>query len=147
MIRLTKRTLSQIIIQTSLLPFSSHLINIIKNINKVSTLEETGFLYLIIIVCVCVCVRACVRACVCVCVCVCCISCVVTLELLSTLHVLAFFKFYIFNKKFFIADNIFILMYIMCVILCLFSGLSRRVGALQISVIIIYVHAFLNKAL
>ena len=28
-------------------------------------------------------------------------------------------------------------MYIMCVILCLFSALSRRVGALQISIIII----------
>ena len=27
-------------------------------------------------------------------------------------------------------------MYIMCVILCLFSALSRRVGALQISIII-----------
>ena len=30
-------------------------------------------------------------------------------------------------------------MYIMCVILCLFSALSRRVGALQISIIIIKV--------
>ena len=37
----------------------------------------------------------------------------------------------------FIADNISISMYIMCVILCLFSALSRRVGALQISIIII----------
>ena len=32
----------------------------------------------------------------------------------------------------FIAGNISILMYIMCVLLCLFSALSRRVGALQI---------------
>ena len=30
-------------------------------------------------------------------------------------------------------------MYIMCVILCLFSALSRRVGALQISIIIIII--------
>ena len=29
-------------------------------------------------------------------------------------------------------------MYIMCVILCLFSALSHRVGALQIFIIIIY---------
>ena len=37
----------------------------------------------------------------------------------------------------FIADNISISMYIMCVMLCLFSAFSRRVGALQISIIII----------
>ena len=30
-------------------------------------------------------------------------------------------------------------MYIICVILCLFSALSRRVGALQISIIIIII--------
>ena len=47
-------------------------------------------------------------------------------------YVLAFFFIYIF-----IADNISISMYIMCVILCLFSALNRRVGALQIYIIII----------
>ena len=31
-------------------------------------------------------------------------------------------------------------MYIMCVTLCFFSALSRRVGALQISIIILYYH-------
>ena len=40
---------------------------------------------------------------------------------------------------FFIADNISISMYIMCVILCLLSALSRRVGALQICIIIIII--------
>ena len=44
----------------------------------------------------------------------------------------SFFLIYIF-----IANNISISMYIMCVTLCLFGALSRRVGALQISVIII----------
>ena len=39
----------------------------------------------------------------------------------------------------FIADNISILMYIMCVILCLFSALSHRVDALQISIIIVVI--------
>ena len=37
----------------------------------------------------------------------------------------------------FIVDNISISAYIMCVIQCLFSAMSRRVGALQISIIII----------
>ena len=51
---------------------------------------------------------------------------------LSTLCVsLFFFLMYIF-----IADNISISMYITCLILCLFSALSRRVGALQISIIV-----------
>ena len=36
-----------------------------------------------------------------------------------------------------VSQNISILMYIMCVILCLFSALSRRAGALQISIIVI----------
>ena len=36
-----------------------------------------------------------------------------------------------------VADNISISMYIICVMLCLLSALSRRVGALQISIIII----------
>ena len=36
-----------------------------------------------------------------------------------------------------VSQNISISMYIMCVILCLFSTLSCRVGALQISIIII----------
>ena len=45
----------------------------------------------------------------------------------------------------FIADNISILMYIMCVILCLFSALSRRVGALQMSIILyIYICIYIN---
>ena len=35
--------------------------------------------------------------------------------------------------------------YIMCVILCLFSALSRRVGALQISIIII-IYLYLNAS-
>ena len=39
----------------------------------------------------------------------------------------------------FIADNISISMSFVCVILCLFSALSRRVGALQISIIIIII--------
>ena len=39
----------------------------------------------------------------------------------------------------FIAENISISMNIMCVILCLFSALSRRVGALQISIITIII--------
>ena len=47
-------------------------------------------------------------------------------------YVLAFSCIYSF-----IADNISISMYILCVILCLFSALSRRVSALQISIIII----------
>ena len=65
----------------------------------------------------------------CVCVCVCaCLFCIVVLEPLSTLGVSFFF---------FIADNISIAMYIMCIILCLFSVLSCRVGSLQISIIII----------
>ena len=55
-----------------------------------------------------------------------CIFCIVTFEHLSTLCI------YIF-----IADNISISMYILCVILCLFSALSRRVCALQIFIIII----------
>ena len=42
-----------------------------------------------------------------------------------------------FYKYIFIADNI--SMYIMCVILCLFSALSLRVGTLQISIIIIII--------
>ena len=49
---------------------------------------------------------------------------------------LAFF-FFSYIYTFFIADNIFISMYIMCVILCLFSTLSCKLGALQISIIII----------
>ena len=49
---------------------------------------------------------------------------------------LAFFLFF-FNIYIFVADNISISMYIMCVTLCLFSALSRRVGAVQISIIII----------
>ena len=43
-----------------------------------------------------------------------------------------------------IADNIFVSMYIMCVILCLFSALSRTVGALQISIIMMII--IINEA-
>ena len=43
----------------------------------------------------------------------------------------------LFSYIYFFADNISISMYIMYVILCLFSALSRRVGALQMSIIII----------
>ena len=48
-------------------------------------------------------------------------------------HLLPIYTF--FNYIFF--DNISISMYIMCV--CLFSALSRRVGSLQISIIIIII--------
>ena len=37
-------------------------------------------------------------------------------------------------------------MYIMCVILRLFSALSRRVDALQISIIIIIIYLYLNAS-
>ena len=85
--------------------------------------------------CVCVCVCE-----VCVCVCVCVRACArarahifrtVTLEPSCTLCVSFFLLFFL--HTFFIADNI------MCVILCLFSAFSRKVGALQISIIIINV--------
>ena len=56
------------------------------------------------------------------------------LEPLSTR--VRFFSFLIYIL---IADNIPISLYIMCVILCLFSALSHRVGTLQISVIIIII--------
>ena len=36
-------------------------------------------------------------------------------------------------------------MYVMCVILCLFSALSRRVGALQVSIIIIITIIILSE--
>ena len=71
---------------------------------------------------VCVCVRACVRACVCACV-----FCIVTFAPLL-MHV---------SFKLFLLITFSISMYIMCVILWLFSALSRRVGALQISITII----------
>ena len=70
--------------------------------------------------------RICLQWCVCVC-----IFYIVTLEPLSTRCV----SFFFFLRRIFIADKISISMYIMCVILCLFSVLSRRVGALQISII------------
>ena len=61
--------------------------------------------------------------------------CIVMLEPWSTCVWFFFFLIYIL-----IADNISILLYIMCVILRLFSALSHRVGALQISVIIIIIN-------
>ena len=88
----------------------------------------------------CACVRACVRACararacgcVCVCVCVCvCIFCIIMLEHLSIYTFLFFFITFSIS------------MYIMCV--CLFSALSRRVGALQISIIIIIINIIIIK--
>ena len=50
---------------------------------------------------------------------------------------LVFFLFFLIYT--FIADKISISMYIMRVILCVFSTLSRMVGALQISIIIIII--------
>ena len=46
---------------------------------------------------------------------------------------------FVLTYIFFIADNISISMYIVCVILCLFSALSRRIGAVQMSIIIIII--------
>ena len=80
-------------------------------------------------VCACACVRACVRACVHVCVC---IFCIIMLEHLSI--------YLLFSSSSFLI-TFSISMYIMCV--CLFSALGRRVGALQISIIIII--TFENK--
>ena len=58
------------------------------------------------------------------------------LELSRTcLHYVLAFSF--FPIYIFVAENISVSMYIMCVTLCFFSALSRRVGALQISIIII----------
>ena len=83
-------------------------------------------------VCVCVCACACVRACVCVCVRACmracvracvCIFCIIMLEHLSIYTYLLFWITFSIS------------MCIMCV--CLFSALSRSLGALQISIIII----------
>ena len=67
-----------------------------------------------------------------------CIFCIVTLEPLSTLCV-SFFGFFLIYI--FIVESIYISVYIMCVIpcSCLFSALSHRVGALQISMIIIII--------
>ena len=74
--------------------------------------------------------------CVCVCVCVCARIFCITLEPLSTLCV----SFFLFSHVHFLLLITFsISMYIMCVILCLFSALSRRAGALQISIIIIII--------
>ena len=53
------------------------------------------------------------------------------------LHYVLAFLFSFFLTYIFIADNITMSLYIMCVILCLFSALSRRVGSLQISIIVI----------
>ena len=87
----------------------------------------------------CACVRACARARVCVCVCVCArvralIFCIVMLEplLMSALGVCSLYFISFFLITFSIS------MCIMCVILCFFRALSRRVGALQISIIIMY---------
>ena len=72
--------------------------------------------------------------------CVCMCACVHLLHTyawtLISLYVSFFFFCFFLIKYIFIADNISISMYIMCVILCMFSTLSRRVGALQISIII-----------
>ena len=95
--------------------------------------------------CVCVCVRACVRACVRVCARACVRACVcVCVRVCVRVHLLHNYAWtlvdiYIFN--FWITFSI--SMYIMCV--CLFSALSRRVGALQISIIIINVKPFIEE--
>ena len=61
------------------------------------------------------------------------------LEPLVTLCVSFFFFSYIYYISYIcIAHNISISMYIMCVILCLFSALSCGVGTLQISIIVIW---------
>ena len=75
-----------------------------------------------------------------VCVCMCVRVCIVTLEPLSTLCV-SFSIYIYFFKSYFIADNISISMYVMCVMLCLFSTLIRRVGTLQISIIVVITRA------
>ena len=72
--------------------------------------------------CVCVCVRACVMR----------ILRILTLESLSTLCVSFFLSFCL--TYVFIADDISISMYIMSVIPCLLSALSRRVGAFDVTV-------------
>ena len=56
--------------------------------------------------------------------------CIFCIDMLEPLSRLSF-------SIFFIADNISVSVYIMCVILCLFSALSCRVGTLQNSIIII----------
>ena len=81
------------------------------------------------------------RVCVCVCVCIFCINVLYCkafeVEVRRTcLHYVLAFSFFLYT--FFVANNISISMYIMCVILCLFSASSHRVGALQISIIIYY---------
>ena len=81
----------------------------------------------------CVCVRACVRARVSACVraCVCIFHIVVFEHFLCLHYELAFVKLLI---------TVSISMNSMCVLLCLFSALSRRVGALQISIILLLSH-------
>ena len=76
-----------------------------------------------------------VYVCVCVCVCVCVRTSFAYLRLNPCLHYELAFSFFL--TYIFIADNVSTSMYIMCVILYLFSALSCRVGALQISIIII----------
>ena len=68
-----------------------------------------------------------------------CIFCIVTLEPLSTLCVSSFI--YIYILFYFIADNISISMYSMCVILWLLAP-SCRAGALHISFIIMAISTF-----
>ena len=81
--------------------------------------------------CVCVCVYTCVCACGCVCMCAHVCMCVYLLHNYARTLV----DIYIKKKKKWITFSI--SMYITCV--SLFSALSHRVGALQISIIIIYV--------
>ena len=57
--------------------------------------------------------------------------------MLAFLYLSIYLSIYIYII--FIADNISISMYIMCVILRLFSALNRRVSALQISIITIII--------
>ena len=76
----------------------------------------------------CVCVSSQTDGSVCVCVCVC-----VCVHAHVCAHVCASFTCVDVYKS---LKTFFISMYIMCIILCLFSALSRRVGALQTSIII-----------
>ena len=93
---------------------------------NVSAKQHCPFTPSVCEMCVCVCVCVCVRA---------------SLRLNPCLHYVLAFFFLFFFSNYFIAANISISMYIMCVILCLFSALIRRVGALQISIIVIITQA------
>ena len=101
----------------------------------------TSSSYPIDTLCVCVCV--CVSQCVCVCVCECVCECAVCVHLLhmtfhtvrhlelsrTCLHHVLAFSFFLY--AFLLLITFPSLCTVMCVILCLFSALSHKVGALQ----------------